>query len=239
VPTDEQVLALLQRRGPDSTGCVQQIYRKCHEELSSGQGSDTTAYLNFTSTVLSLRGSKTVSQPLQNEDQSHILCWNGEAWTIAGHPTEGNDTKAIFDLLSNAVTQSRSLDLVGQDALANIAKHMSSVSGPYSFVFYDRLSGRVYLGRDFLGRRSLLWRANEAGDLLISSVTSGSIESAWAEIEADGIYCVDLSAFSEPQAGSHRVSEPSSSFAVTKVPYHVTTDGPTTDTLSVGFQPNP
>jgi asparagine synthetase B (glutamine-hydrolysing) len=239
VHADEQVLALLQRRGPDSTGHVQQIYCERHEELSQGQENDATAYLNFTSTVLSLRGSKTVSQPLQDEDQSHVLCWNGEAWTIAGHPTEGNDTKAIFDLLSGAAVKSRSMALNNQDSANKIAKHMASVSGPYSFVFLDRLSGRLFLGRDFLGRRSLLWRANEAGDLLISSVTSGSLDGAWTEIEADGIYCIDLSASSEPPAGSHGVSEPSSSFAVFKVPYHVTTDGSTTDTPSVGNQPNP
>lgn len=234
MPADEQVLALLQRRGPDSTGHAQQTHCERHEELSTGQGSNAVAYLNFTSTVLSLRGSKTVSQPLQDEDQSHVLCWNGEAWTIAGYPTEGNDTKAMFDLLSSAAAQSCSMNLNGQDAANNIAKHMASVSGPYSFVFHDKLSGRVYLGRDFLGRRSLLWRANETGDLLISSVTSGSLDSAWAEIEADGIYCIDLTSSSEPAAASHGVSEPSSSFAITKVPYHVSTDGSTTDKPSVG-----
>jgi hypothetical protein len=234
VPANEQVLALLQRRGPDSTGHVQQTYCERPEELSTGQRSDTVAYLNFTSTVLSLRGSNTVSQPLQDEDQSHVLCWNGEAWTIAGQPTKGNDTKAIFDLLSSAAARSRSTALSSQDAANSIAKHMASVSGPYSFAFHDKLSGRVYLGRDFLGRRSLLWRANEAGDLLISSVTSGSLDGKWTEIEADGIYCIDLSASSELPAGSHGVSEPSSSFAVTKVPYHVTTDGLTADAPFVG-----
>jgi asparagine synthetase B (glutamine-hydrolysing) len=239
VPADEQVLALLQRRGPDSTGHVQQTYCNRHEEISPGRGNDTTVYLNFTSTVLSLRGSKTVSQPLQDKDQSHVLCWNGEAWSIAGHPTEGNDTKAIFDLLSSAAAQSCNTAFDSQDAANNIAQHMASVSGPYSFVFHDRLAGKVYLGRDFLGRRSLLWRANEVGDLLISSVTSGSLDGAWTEIEADGIYCIDLSASSNSPGGCREVSEPSSSFAVTKVPYHVTTDGLTVDPPSVGNQPNP
>ena len=237
MPADEQVLKLLQRRGPDSTGCIQQTYRERHEEPPTGSECDTTAYLNFNSTVLSLRGSKTVSQPLQNDDQSHVLCWNGEAWTIAGHPTEGNDTKAIFDVLSSAAAQSRSMGLKSHDTVHNIAKHLSSISGPYSFVFYDRHSGKVYLGRDFLGRRSLLWKSNEAGDLLISSVTSGPLVGAWTEIEADGIYCIDLSPSCEHTAGSHEVSELSCSFAVTKVPYHITADGLTTDTLSVGNQP--
>lgn len=236
VSADEQVLALLQRRGPDSTGCVQQTNSKRHEEHSLGS-SDTTIYLDFTSTVLSLRGSSTVSQPLQNDDRSHVLCWNGEAWTIAGRPTEGNDTQAVFDVLSGAVAQSRSMGLSSQDAAHNIAKHMSSVSGPYSFVFYDSVSGKVYLGRDFLGRRSLLWKANEGGDLIISSVTSGSLDGAWTEVEADGIYCIDLSAPSEHTAGLHKVSDFSCNFAVTKVPYHVTADGLTTDEHSVGNQP--
>jgi asparagine synthetase B (glutamine-hydrolysing) len=180
-----------------------------------------------------------VSQPLQDGDRSHVLCWNGEAWTIAGHPTEGNDTRAIFDLLSKVAAQSCAMALSCQDAANNIAQHMASVSGPYSFVFYDRLSSRVYLGRDFLGRRSLLWKANEAGDLLISSVTPGPLDGAWTEVEADGVYCIDLSASSEPSSGSDRVSALPSSFPVAKVPYHITTDGSTTDSLSVGKQSTP
>jgi hypothetical protein len=225
VSPDAHVLELLQRRGPDSTSCAQHTYSNTHEDTSSQEGNDRKVFLNFTSTVLSLRGSRTVSQPLQSSDGSHILCWNGEAWSIAGHPPNGNDTEAVFELLSAAASQSHVADSGIQDTMVTIAQHMASVAGPYAFVFYDKHAGKVYLGRDFLGRRALLWRTNESGDLLISSVTSGSHDNAWTEIEADGVYCIDLNVASGQQGGPNQDSGISSDFAISKVPYHVAADG--------------
>jgi hypothetical protein len=225
VSPDAEVLELLQRRGPDSTSCAQYTFAGDCGETSPQQESSGSIFLNFTSTVLSLRGSRTVSQPLQSLDGSHVLCWNGEAWSIACHPPKGNDTEAVFELLSAAASHSHDLDANTQDAADTIAKHMATIAGPYAFVFHDKHAGRVYLGRDFLGRRALLWRTNENGDLLISSVTSGSHDNAWSEIEADGIYCIDLNVASgQPDAPDQALGVPSS-FAILKVPYHVATDG--------------
>jgi len=148
------------------------------------------------STVLSLRGSSTVSQPLQTSDKRFTLCWNGEAWTIDGQRPQGNDTMLILQLLSNVLTQSlRTSDAadVSEDG-RKVAQALSRIAGPYAFVFSDNLRGRVYFGRDFLGRRSLLSSANDRGDLLIPSVTDGSSTAGWKEIEADGVYVVDLEA---------------------------------------------
>jgi hypothetical protein len=168
------------------------------------------------------------------------LCWNGEAWSIAGQPAKGNDTEAVFELLSDAASQSRSTDLSAQDTSNIIAKHMATLAGPYAFVFYDRHAGRVYLGRDFLGRRALLWRANESGDLLISSVTSGSHDNAWSEIEADGIYCIHLNMPSGLADTRDQALGVPSGFQISRVPYHVATDGDESTTslgtFSVGDQ---
>lgn len=234
---DAHVLELLQRRGPDSTSCAQHTFACDREAISQQQGDGSSIFLNFTSTVLSLRGSRTVSQPLQDPDGSHILCWNGEAWSIAGHPANGNDTEAVFELLSAAASESHKANPRFQDVTVTIAQHMASVAGPYAFVFYDKHAGKVYLGRDFLGRRALLWRTNESGDLLISSVTSGSHDNAWSEIEADGIYCIDLNVASGQQDGSNRDLGIPGDFAISKVPYHVATDGAdstSSDAFSVG-----
>jgi asparagine synthetase B (glutamine-hydrolysing) len=225
VSPDAHVLELLQRRGPDSTSCAQHTYSDNNKDASSQQESGGNFFLNFTSTVLSLRGSRTVSQPLQNSDGSHILCWNGEAWSITDHPPKGNDTEAVFDLLSAAASQSHVIDSDIQDTTVIIAQHLASVAGPYAFVFYDNNAGKVYLGRDFLGRRALLWRTNESGDLLISSVTSGSHDNAWTEIEADGVYCIDLNVASAQQGRPEQDSGISSNFAISRVPYHVAADG--------------
>lgn len=233
---DADVLQLLQRRGPDSTSCAQHTYGD--DSTCKGENGGNI-FLNFTSTVLSLRGSRTVSQPLQNSDGSHVLCWNGEAWSIAGQPTQGNDTVAVFELLSTAASQSFGTIPSAQDASDNIARQMAAIAGPYAFVFFDKHAGRVYLGRDFLGRRALLWRTNDSGDLLISSVTSGSHDNAWSEIEADGVYCIDLKAPSGPAVSQDPALGIVSNFAVSKVPYHVTTDGDGStkiETFSVGDQ---
>lgn len=225
VSPDADVLQLLQRRGPDSTSCAQHTYGHDCEKTPPQQESGGNIFLNFTSTVLSLRGSRTVTQPLQNPDGSHVLCWNGEAWSIAGHPAKGNDTEAVFELLSAAVSQFHGANMSAQDASNAIAQHMATIAGPYAFVFFDRHAARVYLGRDFLGRRALLWRTNESGDLLISSVTSGSHDNAWSEIEADGIYCIDLNVPSGHADTQDQALGISSSFATSKVPYHLATDG--------------
>ena len=237
VSPDADVLQLLQRRGPDSTSCAQHIYGYDCEKAPLQHESGGEIFLNFTSTVLSLRGSRTVTQPLQNADGSHVLCWNGEAWSIGGHTAKGNDTEAVFELLLAAASQSRGTHLGVQDASNTIAKHMATIAGPYAFVFYDKRAGRVYLGRDFLGRRALLWRTTESGDLLISSVTSGSHDTAWSEIEADGIYCIDLKVPSgHADTGDQALGVPSS-FTISKVPHHFATDGDestTSGTFSVG-----
>ena len=236
---DADVLQLLQRRGPDSTSCAQHTYGHDCEEAPLQQESGGGIFLNFTSTVLSLRGARTVSQPLQSSDGSHVLCWNGEAWSIAGHPAKGNDTEAVFEVLSAAASQSHCKSLSAQDASNTIAKHMATIAGPYAFVFYDKRAGRVYLGRDFLGRRALLWRTTESGNLLISSVTSGSHDSAWSEIEAGGIYCIDLNVPSGHADTKNQALGFPSSFAISKMPYHFATDGnesTKSETFSVGDQ---
>ena len=230
---DADVLQLLQRRGPDSTSCAQHSYS--HDSTCGVEGSGNI-FLNFTSTVLSLRGSRTVSQPFQNSDGSHVLCWNGEAWSIAGHPAKGNDTEAVFGLLSAAASPSHGPNSSAHNASEAIARHMATIVGPYAFVFFDRHAGRVYLGRDFLGRRALLWRTNESGDLLISSITSGSHDNAWSEIEADGIYCIDLNVPSGHADTQDQALGITSSFAISKVPYHVAVDGDESGTFSVGDQ---
>lgn len=236
VPPDDHVLELLQRRGPDSTGSVQHTFCEGPGDSHSNQGNGAKTFLNFTSTVLSLRGSQTVSQPIQGPEEAHVLCWNGEAWSIGGNSTQGNDTKAIFQLISQVAEESRKASFSAKGATTLVAQHMASVAGPYAFVFYDRHAGRVFLGRDLLGRRSLLWRTTGSGDLLISSITSGSIDAAWTEIEADGVYCIDLAAASSNANESDRV-EFISNFDIFKVPYCINGESPSAKLPSVGDQP--
>ena len=114
-----------------------------------------------------------------------MLCWNGEAWKIDGRAVKGNDGEAIFALLTEA-----SVSAAGDEAA--IVNVLRSIRGPFAFVYFDNPSGRVYFGRDRLGRRSLLTFSNKDDQSLTISSISGSCDSLWKEVEADGIYICNI-----------------------------------------------
>ncbi|KAF3904280.1 hypothetical protein AA313_de0207946 [Arthrobotrys entomopaga] len=165
------------RRGPDSLKTV---------EITVG-----SFWLKFTASVLSLRGTAVVPQPLHSssdgastlqEAPESVLCWNGEAWRFDGQEfaADENDTQLIFDKLT-------SCDGRVQDVLQRI-------EGPFAFVFYDGPRKRVWFGRDWLGRRSLLLRkpVGIESNISICSIADTQDISQWSEVEADGFYLIDL-----------------------------------------------
>ncbi|KAF2171291.1 hypothetical protein M409DRAFT_63634 [Zasmidium cellare ATCC 36951] len=184
-----EVQGLLDARGPDASNVV---YISPEDSPDGVPGAFTT----LCSTVLSLRGQVTVSQPFRRSSSGSTICWNGEAWSIAGAQPDGNDTAHVFDILEKAARQPVPVMDAHEELLyatQSISRAISQVAGPYAFVFHHAVSHRLFFGRDFLGRRSLLHRITEEGDLLLSSVTDGTIDNSWSEVEADGVYCIDLS----------------------------------------------
>ncbi|KAK5653944.1 hypothetical protein OQA88_7869 [Cercophora sp. LCS_1] len=156
-------------------------------------------FLTFTSTVLALRGDHITNQPLVHPTNQSVLCWNGEAWRIDGCQVEGNDGEAIFDRLSQPTAL-----VARRDAILSVFR---SIEGPFAFVYYDQLSEALYFGRDRLGRRSLMKRQDSAsGDLILCSVAE-SPDPSWTEVEADGIYAVDLCNSSDDLRVSRRLSK--------------------------------
>lgn len=191
IPTPEQ-LRLLQRRGPDSRRTVQRKIR--------GDSDDSTCYLSVTATVLSLRGNHTVKQPIEDDGSESLLCWNGEAWTVDGDKVGGNDAQIVFDRILKA-TQSlptRGWEVSNKKALErSLTTALSAVTGPFAFLYYDSTHQQLWFGRDVLGRRSLLKTVREDGSLIISSAPSETPFSTWCDIEADGIYNIDLAPMSK------------------------------------------
>lgn len=177
-PVTEQ---LLQNRGPDKTGN--------HKTLISSRASHPL-YATFYSTVLSLRGSIVVEQPLQDPNTNSTLCWNGEAWTISGESVQGNDSRAVFNTLLEAITPKT--DLSRTSSIESVVQSLSSIRGPFAFVFFDATNHILYYGRDCLGRRSLLRKSTSDNVIILSSVCDNSTGNHWAEVEADGIYVIDL-----------------------------------------------
>lgn len=212
---------LLTARGPDASN---KVTIECEGQQSR------PSFITCFSTVLSLRGSATVAQPLRNKDSQSTLCWNGEAWTIQGASPVGNDTTSVLELLIRSTST-----CPGEIHVQAVSSAMSQIAGPYAFVFIDASRSRVYFGRDFLGRRSLLYKVDVEGNLLLSSVTDGSSGEGWSEVEADGIYCIDLALHSAPDP---RNFEHWGDFVVAKAAYTHIDDQASNDT-SVGTHLTP
>lgn len=168
---------LLKNRGPDTAGNLQVLIAP-------------QLHATFISTVLSLRGSSIVKQPLKDNDTQSVLCWNGEAWKIGDEVVRGNDSELVFDLMLRA-----SAGLPADQpssSIQRVTEAISSIRGPFAFVFFDAVHALLYYGRDCLGRRSLLRKSASSGDMVLSSVCDNDSGDQWSEIDADGLYVVDL-----------------------------------------------
>jgi len=160
-------------RGPDATN---------HKTLSFGE--DTRVVL--VASLLALRGNRPFPQPVTNENEEHLLIWNGEIFgneyfreCVIEH---GNDTVCLLEHLTKCVNETEVLN-----TLANI-------EGPFGFVYVNSKEKYLLFGRDILGRRSLLYCVNElSGELIISSVACHIPGySQWRSIGVNGIFKVSL-----------------------------------------------
>ena len=193
LPPSDGVLGCLNRRGPDHSQVVQ---RKLERSNHADSISNKASYLTFVSTVLSLRGEHVIQQPLQDAASGSLLCWNGEAWKVHSTFLDGNDVQPIFTLLLEAtgydIVENSDKSIAYCETLQAVTNVIASISGPYCFVFYDARHRQIFYGRDVLGRRSLLSTTSENGSLTVSSICNGAVSDAWTEVEANGIYVLDL-----------------------------------------------
>lgn len=102
---------------------------------------------------------------------------------------EENDTVVISQQLSDCNNPSEILSI------------LSSIRGPWGFMYYQQAGDYLWFGRDFFGRRSLLWKFDvETHALILTSVAAQSTRpdlSTWQEVPAVGVYRIDLKAATE------------------------------------------
>lgn len=173
---DKTVNEHLRRRGPNSSQDVP-VKGACYQCL-------------FSAHVLHMRGFLT-PQPIQ-DGAGNILLWNGEVFEgLPVRPGE-NDTAVVSQRLMSCNSSSEILAL------------LSAIQGPWGFVYYQKAEEYLWFGRDYFGRRSLLWKFDaEVKALTLTSVgahVSGHDQSNWQEVPAAGVYRIDLKAAAE--AGS-------------------------------------
>ncbi|MCJ8732936.1 hypothetical protein PDJAM_G00216910 [Pangasius djambal] len=175
----DHVYERLRHRGPD------------HSRDITERASNPEYSCLFSAHVLHMRGSLT-PQPLQDDD-GNLLLWNGEVFDGVTVEPEENDTKVILDHLSACKTPSE------------VPPVLSQVKGPWAIIYYQREEHCVWFGRDFFGRRSLLWSwGSDESSFTLTSVSSRSPEplssSNCLEVPAVGVYRVDLKTWSQRES---------------------------------------
>ncbi|XP_029315387.1 asparagine synthetase domain-containing protein 1 [Cottoperca gobio] len=175
---DKTVHEHLKRRGPNLS-----------QDLTVG-GTNPCYQCLFSAHVLHMRGLLT-PQPVQDKT-GNVLLWNGEIFGGLPVMTEENDTAVVSQRLSSCSSPSEILSV------------LSTLRGPWGFVYYQKAGDYLWFGRDFLGRRSLLWKFDaEVSALTLTSVaahSSGPAPSAWHEVPAAGVYRIDLKVVTEAGA---------------------------------------
>ncbi|CAB1447130.1 unnamed protein product [Pleuronectes platessa] len=170
---DKTVYEHLKRRGPSWS-----------QDLTV-TGRDPCYQCLFSAHVLHMRGVLT-PQPLQ-DNIGNVLVWNGEIFGGLPVKSSENDTVVVSQSLLSCSSPSEILSV------------LSSVRGPWGFVYYQKAGDYLWFGRDFFGRRSLLWKF-DAGVLTLTSVAAqdpGLDQLSWQEVPAVGVYRIDLKAATE------------------------------------------
>uniref|UniRef100_U3DEM5 Asparagine synthetase domain-containing protein 1 n=1 Tax=Callithrix jacchus TaxID=9483 RepID=U3DEM5_CALJA len=163
----EDLLYNLKQRGPNSS---KQLLK-----------SDVNYQCLFSGHVLHLRGVLTV-QPVEDE-RGNVFLWNGEVFSGIKVEAEENDTQIMFNYLTSCKNESEILSL------------FSEVQGPWSFIYYQASSHYLWFGRDFFGRRSLLWHFSNLGKSFCLSSVGTQISgetNQWQEVPASGLFRIDL-----------------------------------------------
>ncbi|XP_030064857.1 asparagine synthetase domain-containing protein 1 [Microcaecilia unicolor] len=161
----------LTRRGPSSS----------HQLIKSVN--DLGYHCLFLGQVLHLRGPLT-PQPTEDKN-SNIFLWNGEVFGGLHVGNMDNDTRVMLCHLSSCNSESEILSL------------FSSVQGPWAFIYYQATEHCLWFGRDFFGRRSLLWHFSsdlEKAFCLtsVSALVPEPNDYLWQEVPASGIFRIDL-----------------------------------------------
>ncbi|KAM3667456.1 asparagine synthetase domain-containing protein 1 [Ammospiza maritima maritima] len=167
----EDILCHLRRRGPDSS---QELIKTV---------SDLSYQCVFSGHILHMRGLVT-PQPLEDAN-NNVFLWNGEIFSGVHVGNLENDTEVVFHHLASCSSEMDILSL------------FSSLQGPWAFIYYEAPSHSLWFGRDYFGRRSLLWQfSNDVDRAFCLSSVSGCSESGsqWQEVPACGIFKIDLKA---------------------------------------------
>lgn len=157
-------------RGPDYVQ-YQQLY---HQQRN----------IRLFSSILSLR-QPFVRQPIT--DHGFKLQFNGELYN--SECLDGNDTDFIMNRLVHNLEATKDRKLA-------VSNTISGLNGEFAFVIIDLELDLVYFGKDFVGKRSLLYSLNEQSLSVSSLAPIDNSKVNYVECESSEIKIFDLKKFS-------------------------------------------
>lgn len=165
--------------------------RESHQDLIKNRGPDGFSEIEiemlcdwrgkFAGSTLWTQGSYVLKQPLIAPNGS-VFLWNGDKYS---------------DLSTNDAEDNQENENDSEEVFSRILSHgvsyLTSICGPYSFIYYDMTEKELWFGRDVLGRHSLLWGITQNA-INLSSVGS-SIQSNYkfTEVPSCGLFKIALS----------------------------------------------
>ncbi|KAJ1565750.1 Asparagine synthetase domain-containing protein 1 [Nowakowskiella sp. JEL0078] len=201
--SDAQLIKALSRvcdrRGPD----CQKTELFSFSHVTSTGLSEATNHpwynLSLRGSVLHLRGLQPTHQPVKMGHD--YLLFNGEIFGGLEVNLDQNDTSVLSDTITKTLNE-YSTKNEPPDSKAfekTLLKVLSQIRGEWAIVIYEYQYRRLWFGRDYLGRRSLLWSWGTHIDpsfvLTSTSAVGFSPECdkrTWEEVPADGLYCLEM-----------------------------------------------
>ncbi|XP_020599412.1 asparagine synthetase domain-containing protein 1 isoform X1 [Phalaenopsis equestris] len=184
--TIDNLKSALQRRGPDSLGCknvliqseCENLVKKCETTCTkdvSVSGMNSTAQVHFIGAMLQLRGLSPVSQPLEDAS-GNLLVYNGEIFDGIHIADDSNDLEVLLHELETCCSFDCHEYIDGfsnSDHGKSIPDVLSTIKGPWAFIYWQDKSKTMWFGRDAFGRRSLLvhWPTCTDSRFILSSVS--------------------------------------------------------------------
>lgn len=184
-PTLTDLLPTLQKRGPDYT----ELFSIKTSTTNSGTDNSVNPFtIEAAYSVLSIRGSasnasKISKQVSDAKASSTVLLFNGEIYEGFENQDESvSDTDRLHVLLNQTLAQKK-----------DILQTLDALRGPWALIFWHEPTKRLYFGRDFLGRRSLMINVEAGSHVTITSTPPSHLKHHFVELPPHGLACLDFS----------------------------------------------
>ncbi|PKU81136.1 asparagine synthetase domain-containing protein 1 [Dendrobium catenatum] len=148
-------------------------------------GMKSIAQLDFIGAMLQLRGLSPVPQPLEDAS-GNLLVYNGEIFGGIHVADGSNDLELLLHELERCCSSDCLEFNMNGSSNAELGKSipdvLSTIKGPWAFIYWQEKSKTMWFGRDALGRRSLLvhWPTCTDSRFILSSVSPLSFTEKYA-----------------------------------------------------------